>query len=181
MLKFISGYDAIAKGSNSKAQGENNDCVVRAFMNAAEVSYDEAHALVEAWFARQPKQGTKGFAMKAVAKRGQSVNGLQFTYVGSHPLAIGARWNKDTRSYEIPSKVMSDSFQTLCKPKYPKQGYTVAKFAEAFPVGRFILIVRRHALAVIDGVIYDNPDQNDALFRHKGRDQRKALHVYQLK
>lgn len=179
MLKFISGYDAIAKGSNSKAQGENNDCVVRAFMNAAEISYDEAHALVESQYGRQPKRGTKGFVVTSLKLIGTTLAGKQFTYVGSHPLAVKARWDADTKSYSINQRFVS--MRTLCKPKYPKQGYTVAKFAEAFPVGRYIIIVHKHALAIIDGVIYDNPDHNDALLRVKGRDQRKALHVYQLK
>jgi hypothetical protein len=179
MLKFINSYDAIAKGANTKAKGENRDCVVRAFMNAASTSYDEAHDTVAKWFDRKPAQGTTGFTINAFKREGETVNGLSFTYIGSHPLAAGARWNPETRAYDITQYNLR--FKTLCKPRYPKQGYTVAKFAEAHPVGRYIIIVQRHALAVVDGVIYDNWDQNDALFRNKGRDQRKALHVYQLK
>ena len=50
--------------------------------------------------------------------------------------------------------------------------YTVADFAEDHPVGTFVLGTGSHAVAVIDGTIYDAWDSSNAVpifFMQKGR------------
>lgn len=50
--------------------------------------------------------------------------------------------------------------------------YTVADFAEDHPVGTFVLGTGSHAVAVIDGTIYDAWDSSNAIpifFMQKGR------------
>ena len=44
-IKFKNGYDAITK-ADTRAKNENKDCVVRAFMNAFDVSYNDADSYV---------------------------------------------------------------------------------------------------------------------------------------
>ena len=55
-IKFQNGYEAITKKDN-KANGEKNDCVVRALMNASDISYNEAHGIAENVFGRQRLKG----------------------------------------------------------------------------------------------------------------------------
>jgi hypothetical protein len=39
-------------------------------------------------------------------------------------------------------------------------GYTLKSFMENNPVGRFVLIVQGHAVAVVNGVLYGNTNEN---------------------
>ena len=55
---FKNGYD-VTLGS-SLAVNEKNDCAVRAFANAFNISYDVAHKFAEDKFARKAKKGVKG-------------------------------------------------------------------------------------------------------------------------
>ena len=55
---FKNGYD-VTVGS-SLALNEKNDCAVRAFANAFNISYDVAHKFAEDKFARKAKKGVKG-------------------------------------------------------------------------------------------------------------------------
>jgi hypothetical protein len=65
-LKFIAG-DAAITAADTKAAKENNDCVVKAFMNAAKVSYDVAHEFVATEFNRKEGKGT--FATAEILNR----------------------------------------------------------------------------------------------------------------
>jgi hypothetical protein len=58
-------------------------------------------------------------------------------------------------------KKMTGSNKVLTNPKYKKQtGYTLKSFMENNPVGRFVLIVQGHAVAVVNGVLYANTNEN---------------------
>ena len=54
---FKNGYD-VTLGS-SLALNEKNDCAVRAFANAFNVTYDVAHAFAADKFKRKAKKGTR--------------------------------------------------------------------------------------------------------------------------
>ena len=54
---FKNGYD-VTVGS-SLALNEKNDCAVRAFANAFNVTYDVAHGFAADKFARKAKKGIK--------------------------------------------------------------------------------------------------------------------------
>ena len=58
-IKFQNGFEAITKKDN-KADGEKNDCVVRALMNAFDISYNKAHSIAEKVFGRERLKGTQG-------------------------------------------------------------------------------------------------------------------------
>jgi hypothetical protein len=45
------------------------------------------------------------------------------------------------------------------KHLYRKAGLTLNQFVKRFPVGTFVIVVRGHALAIVDGVVYDNKDR----------------------
>ena len=158
MLKnFKNGY-AVAQGSNV-AKGEKNDCVVRAVANACGVDYNEAHKFVGETFDRKKGQGTQlfSFIMKQIKtikfngpaqldlfsdNEGKMVN---VKHIGDMPKAGGNLINR--------------------KYKHKKVAYTVKEFAQRFNKGNYIVAVNKHALAICDGVIIDNPDKQTNGYR----------------
>ncbi len=51
------------------------------------------------------------------------------------------------------------------KYKHKKVAYTVKEFAQRFNKGNYIVAVNKHALAICDGVIVDNPDKQHGGYR----------------
>ena len=136
----------IANESGKLGKNENNDCVVRAFAAALDITYDQAHAWVKKNLNRKDRKGT---FMNAYGKNiiGKTKNSKKISFIGSHP----------SRSF-LKHSIGSDKI--LINPKYKtKTGYTVKSFMENNPVGRFILIVQGHSVAVVDGVLYGNKDE----------------------
>lgn len=136
--------DTIAIARNSAIGAtESNDCVVRAFMAALDVTYDVAHAWVAKNFKRENRRGTYTslFLSKVL---GKTKNGKKIQFYGASP------------SHEW----MMDKVNILTNPKYKKPtGYTIASFIENHPVGRFVVIVDGHAVAVVDGKLYANRNE----------------------
>jgi len=129
------------------AKKENNDCVVRAFMSALDIPYDQAHAWIKKHMNRIDRKGTYTYAY---AKNiiGKTKNNKKVDYIGVHP-------DKSFINHRVGSN------KILINPKYKKQtGYTLKSFIENNPVGRFVLIVQGHAVAVVNGVLYGNTNEN---------------------
>jgi hypothetical protein len=136
----------MSKRQSEIAKKEDRDCVVRAFAAALDLPYDQAHAWVKKNLKRQDKKGT---FVSAYCKNiiGKTKNGKKISYIGAHP-------SRNFLKYSIGSD------KVLINPKYKtKTGYTVKSFMENNPVGRFVLIVQGHAVAVVDGVLYGNKDE----------------------
>jgi hypothetical protein len=96
---------------------------------------------------REDRKGT--YTGQAIQKvEGKIKNGYKLSFMGVNPAKI--HWKKMTGSNKI-----------LNNPKYKKQtGYTLKSFMENNPVGRFVLIVQGHAVAVVNGVLYANTNEN---------------------
>jgi hypothetical protein len=188
-LRFIDNNKALKK-TDKKYKDETNDCVVYAFMNAFEVSYDEAHEYVEKNYSRQKGRGTFNTVHRLAEMGGLKLvfskntdsdcdtsylNGKTTKYIGSHPKAC----------VKGPEGNAYGTYIKLTNPLYPLgkgeyAGYTLGKFRLQYTKGTYIILVRGHALCVKDGAIVDNPSENDRLFRMTNRDQRRALHIFQV-
>ena len=143
----------LSRSQSEIAKKEDRDCVVRAFMAALDIPYDQAHAWVKKNMNREDRKGTyTGKAIKIV--EGKTKNGYQIKFMGLNPAKI--HW-----------KEMTGSNKTLVNPKYKKQtGYTLKSFMENNQVGRFVLVVQGHAVAVVNGVLYGNTNENaNGLYR----------------
>jgi len=172
-MKFVCGKAAITD-ADVKSKSESNDCVVRAVMNSFEVSYDTAHAFVEAKFNRTPGKGTFGTTMgfRTMANDSEVVLGRQVISLGKFsdaPLTVAE----------------AKAAGVLLNPKYPKGGgkfasFTVGKFLAQHPKGSFLITVAKHALAIRDGKVFDNINEMDKLFLKSGRDQRKCQAIFQI-
>ena len=142
---FKNGYD-VTLGS-SLALNEKNDCAVRAFANAFNVTYDVAHAFAADKFKRKAKKGTRNM-FQTLAELGFATFDLfsntlfpETRTYGIHPL---------TRSKT--GKVVNHAY------KHKEVSHTVKTFCAEFNKGTFIVIVAKHALTIKDGIVIDNPN-----------------------
>lgn len=151
--EYFRDYNVIAHNSSELAKKETNDCVVKSFMCALDISYDQAHIYIKDKMKRQDRKGT---FTNAYAKNiiGTTKNKKKITFIGTHP----------SRSF---FKHSFGSDKVLVNKQYKKPtGYTLKSFIENNPVGRFVLIVQGHAVAVIDGVLYGNKEERrEGLYR----------------
>ncbi len=130
-------------------KNEKNDCVVRAFMAALDISYDSAHAFVKKYMKRINKRGTyTSIFLQAIL--GKVKNGKKIKMYGvspSHDFLLGSKF---------------ESGKVITNPKYKKPtGYTLRSFIENHPIGRYFLIVEGHAVAVVDGMLYGNTGEGN--------------------
>lgn len=127
---------------------ETNDCVVRAFMCVLNIKYSEAHEWVKKNFDRKDLQGvyTDWFIHKVVDK----------TYFNYKLKMLGVSKHA---TYYMKIKKDNYGWPTL---ENEGKGYTIQTFIENFPKGRYFVIVKGHAIAIVDGVMWGNRD--DQLF-----------------
>ena len=144
---------SLAVSQSELAKREKNDCVVRAFMSALDLPYDRAHGFVKKNLNRKFGKGTYT-TINIVNVLGKTKNGMKLKPYGCHP------------DFEYTMKCRG--FKTITNPKYKnkKVGYTLKSFIEAHPKGRYFVILERHAVAVVNGVLYGNKcEQRQALYR----------------
>lgn len=188
-IKFKNGYEAITK-SDKKAKGEKNDCAVRAFMNGFDISYDEAHSLIESEFNRKKGKGTfncantmrEVFTDKDALRYEENkklpakvVNGRKLVFLGNNPLVS----NRNILLNKLYPKKVYDEETGTYKKEYA--GYTVGKFIQQHQFGTYIILVAKHALAVKNGVLIDNGNHNDDLLKNHLRDQRRCMQIFKVK
>ena len=150
MLKnFQSGYSVSKRSAIAKR--EKNDCMVRAVANAFEISYDQSHAWVKDTFKRGVRQGTK-----AVISTLSGIDEAVFEPQGQLNL-----FSNDEKRITIKSLGTSPKRGgKLQNPAYTHKpvAYTVKAFAHKFSKGNYVVLVNKHALAIKNGVVIDNPD-----------------------
>lgn len=159
----------IGYSESTIARGEKNDCVVLSFANAFKIHYDTAHHLVKTKMNRRSNRGVDNFVTK--------MNGM----VDSR-WSLGDRWlNKVGRDngrglhvLTYPVKVGGSRLGVMIggKKKTIKIGgrekmrdMTVGTFIKKYPKGTYIVVIKRHAFTIIDGVICGNPSDSIKLKR----------------
>ena len=143
---FKNGYD-VTVGS-SLAVNEKNDCAVRAFANAFQITYDTAHKFAEEVFNRKPKKGTKS-VFPILSKLGFA----QFDMFTDSLFP-------ETRTYSIHPIARNNKRIGIVNTDYTHKvvNHTVKTFCAKFNKGTYILTVNQHALTIKDGVVIDNPN-----------------------
>jgi len=155
---FKNGY---AVSGSILAQGERNDCAVRAIANAFDITYNIAHEWCADTFNRKPKKGTK--MMNATLKL---VSNVEF------PIETGAQLSlfNEITSNQFTIKHIGDCPKNggkliNLKYKHKPVAYTVKAFMQNFPTGTYIVLVEKHALCIKNGVLIDNSDKRFNGFR----------------
>ena len=71
--------------------------------------------------------------------------------------ALKRNGRKDKRAtYPASTRGVAAEYGFVEEPE--KRGKTLAQFTRQQPVGRYLVRIRNHALAVVDGVVHDWPD-----------------------
>ena len=142
---FKNGYD-VTQGS-VLALNEKNDCSVRAFANAFNVTYDVAHEFAADKFARKAKKGVKNMF--------RTLNELGFATFDLFSNTLFP----ETRTYSIhPLKRNKDGKVVNTDYTHKVVNHTVKTFCSNFNKGTYIVLVAKHALTIKDGIVIDNPN-----------------------
>ena len=144
---FTNGYN-VTKGS-MLAAGEKNDCAVRAFANAFNISYDIAHAFTAKEFKRKARRGTQHM-FSTLDKLGSVTFDL-----------FSDSLFPETKTYKLKCVNKPINASYTHKPV----AYTVKTFCVKFNKGTFIVLVNKHALCVKDGIVIDNPNMRFTGYR----------------
>ena len=142
---FKNGYD-VTLGS-SLALNEKNDCAVRAFANAFNVTYDVAHAFAADKFKRKAKKGTRNM-FQTLAELGFATFDLFSDTLFPETRTYGIHPLKRSKS----GKVVNTSYT------HKEVNHTVKTFCTQYNKGTYIVIVAKHALTIKDGIVIDNPN-----------------------
>jgi hypothetical protein len=146
---YISSRDIIKGISDSIiAKSENNDCVVRAIATATDMDYDSAHKFTKEIFKRKNKKGTYGFVntINLLSKNNEQINGKSV-------------------------KIISEEYNTMLyyvtvKGRKVLRRTTTGSFIKRYPVGTYIVTVRRHAFTIKDGVVIGNLADGKQMKKH---------------
>ena len=114
---------------NTLQAGERSDCTVRALVKTAGLAYNDAHRWIKNKMQRCDRRGPSLYAAVKAMNGVQQINGKKVKTL---------KRNRLTRFLNGADRKMS--LKTFC---------------EHNPVGTFYVLVRGHALAVIDGRITD--------------------------
>jgi hypothetical protein len=139
-MKDIEVRNSLDVLRDTRFKWENNDCVVRALAIAADIDYSLAHKWAKQCLQREDGKGVYGTIpkMNLLAQN-------NLTILSKSIKSAGKMINKDYTQKPVQ--------------------YTVGTFPRKFNKGRFLVIVRGHALAVVDGVVYDNNMFKETGFR----------------
>jgi hypothetical protein len=146
--KAIQGYS-----ESTIAKSETNDCVVRAFASAFDVTYDRAHKYVAEKFGRKPKKGTYGTVSKLVKMVDDRTT---VNYKKVH--TVGVR--------KSSTMINSLSYNVTIKGETKLRQMTVGTFIKQNPKGTFFVLVRQHAFTIKDGVVIGNPADGKKMKKH---------------
>ena len=144
---FKNGYE-VSNGS-LLAKSEKNDCLVRAFANALNVTYDVAHKFTAETFGRKARRGTQNMFGKL-----NELKQVTFDMFADTLFPESKTFNL------VPVNQPINTDYTHKKVKF-----TVKTFCAKFKKGTFIVLVNKHALCVKDGIVIDNPDMRFTGYR----------------
>lgn len=118
---------------------ENNDCTVIALANALGVSYDKAHEFMT-------------LAGREVGKGSSVMRGLKQAYEHGYCMYGLIKLDKAPRRYP--------TFPGSSTTYLRHQGPTVRQFVHLHPIGHWVLAVKGHALAVVEGAVRNSYRMN---------------------
>ena len=141
--------------TDTLSRNENNDCVVRAVQHAFEVDYIDAHHFCETKLNRKSGQGTyTGIYLPRI----QQAFGKKINRMGKDGRITRAKKSKVTR--------WSNEKSAFVKKRVTLQvRYQVKEFIKEFSVGKYIVIVRGHAFALVEGKVIGNLEDSKRLTR----------------
>ena len=155
-------FNEFVKGAKDSiiAKSETNDCTVLALASVTGVLYEDAHEYAERIWNRRWK---KGIPLALTLNRQIERNVLIF----GHKVERVA-----TKEFK-PSFQQSSTLSYEVDPAKPHRQMTTLKFRTTYKKGRFLVISKGHAFAIIDGQVVGN--ESDIK-----QDKRVLLHAFQF-
>jgi hypothetical protein len=121
------------------AQGETNDCFVRAVAAAVDVDYDTAHSYVAEKYNRKPRKGTYGVVRGL--RNSEQILGKKIQELGEE-LVPG----KPTYGLHLVMRYK-------CYGQIVERQMTFKSFVKNYSKGTYILLVKNHAFCLKDGIV----------------------------
>ena len=137
---FKNGYE-VSNGS-LLAKSEKNDCFVRAFANAFNVTYDIAHKFIAEKFERKFRKGAK-MTIDKLSKLGK----VSFELFKDSLFPVTKEYN-----LKCVNKPINREYT------HKRVNYTVKTFCAKYSKGTYIVLVNKHALVIKNGIVVDNPN-----------------------
>ena len=139
--------------------------MVRAFAAVTKVDYEVAHDYVKRIFKRPSRKGTPRFGPIMEQRQGLYTCGkMKYERMTNHDETTYTKkskeYNWDTYEYEMSTREVTIKSRfwplitTYGKTRLSKM--TVGTFLKEYPKGKYLLHVRSHAFAIVDGVVMGN-------------------------
>ena len=151
---------------------ESNDCVVRAIKHAFDVNYSDAHHFCETKLHRVSGDGT--YTGRYLPLVNQAF-GKKISPMGKKFSNSNSKNRRLTRDKKTKVEHYSQAKRKIVTKRIIKKvPFKVSEFIKKYNEGNFIVTVKRHAFAVIDGVIIGN-------WRDDKRLGREVVSAYKIK
>ena len=158
--RLIKKY-GIPEAESMLSSKENNDCVVRAVSHAFGVKYIKAHHFCEMKLHRKSGEGTYTRRYLPAIKQ---AFGKKLKQLGKKSKYSDFR--HITRPQKSKVEIWSNAKQKwVMKREIVQVEYKVNEFIKAHSEGKYLVTVKGHMFALIDGVIKGNWDDSKRLTR----------------
>ena len=151
----------IPEASSMLSDKENNDCVVRAVSHAFDVDYIEAHHFCEMKLHRESGKGT--YTQRYMPSIKQAF-GKKLKQLGKASKYSDYRWVTRPQKSKV-EKYSHAKSKWVIKREIVQVPYKVNEFVKEHSEGNYIITVKGHAFALIDGVIKGNWQDDKRLTR----------------
>jgi len=131
-----------ANGPATKLQGDSNYCTVTALSASFDISADEAYEYAAKSWGRRRGKGVATLTM------------INKTF----PLAEGITQSKEALGKEVV-RVKTEQDYKQPDSSIKTRDMNLSTFCKKYPRGKFYILVKGHALAIIDGEIVDHTDK----------------------
>lgn len=155
-------FNEFIKGAKDSiiAKRESNDCTVCALAAVADVHYEIAHQYARQLWNRQNGRGVQlAKLLNWELTMGAQIFGKKLKRVGDKKFKSEFP-RSSTLSYEVA-------------PDKPHRQMTTLKFRTTYKKGRFLVISKGHAFAIINGQVVGNEEDIK-------QDKRVLLHAYEF-
>lgn len=140
-----------ANGPATRLKGDTNYCTVTALSATFSISADEAYEYVAKTWKR---------------KRGRGVATL--TMLSTFPQAEGFSYAKEVLGKDV-IRVKAEQDYKQPDGSIKTRDMNLSTFSKKYPRGKYYILVKGHALAVIDGEVVDHTDKPKRRIRYAWR------------
>ena len=122
--------------------GESSDCTVRSMTNSSGIEYDLVHAVLK----KHGRKENKGVRYDVILP---SMNELGFEFVGVFGKTRAAKFGLEyaAKYYDIVEGSQNNPI-------------TLGNLVKSLPFGKFVVIIKGHAVALVNGKLIDTFDNS---------------------